>query len=428
MTQRIVVVGAGHAAGQLVDSLRREGYRGAVTLVGEEPVPPYQRPPLSKQYLAGAHDLDWLLYRPREFYAAHGVDTRLGRRAVRIDREGHDVELDDGTRLRWDKLALTTGCRIRPLPVSGAEAGRVHYLRTIADVDRIRARLGETRRVVIVGAGFIGLEVAAVLAQLGREVTVLEAQDRVLPRVVAPLVSEFFRAQHAAHGVCIRTGVQISRVSGGGSEPITVACGDGTRHEGELVLAGIGVLPNVELAAEAGLACDDGIVVDECARTSDEDIVAAGDCTRHPNALLGRQLRLETVHNAVEQAKSAAAALCGREFPYRQIPWVWSDQYGLRLQAVGATGESDQQVLRGAPGEGRFSLFYFERGRLTGVNCVNRPADFGTVRRLLNAGIALTPAQAADPGFDPGTLVPVRAPADFEVPWPARAERVHARR
>jgi 3-phenylpropionate/trans-cinnamate dioxygenase ferredoxin reductase subunit len=298
----------------------------------------------------------------------------------------------------------------------------VHYLRTLDDVERIRAGLAGARRVVVIGGGFIGMEVAAVLIQRGHEVTVLEAGARILGRSVDPMTAGFLESEHARRGVRIVTGATIAAIEADGAAHAVLAA-DGRRWPADLIIAGVGVAPRVELAAEAGLVCDDGIVVDENALTSDPRIVAAGDCTRHPNARLGRALRLETVHNAVEQARTAAATLCGRDRPYRQVPWVWSDQFDLRFQAVGAADGSARSVVRGSIAARAFAVFMFDGERLLGVNCVNRPHDFAAARRLLNEGVALAPAAAADPGFDLRRLLGPRPRAAFEPPWPALAQR-----
>lgn len=423
--ERLVVVGAGQAAAQLVEAAREYGWRGPIALLGEEAELPYQRPPLSKQYLAGERGRDWLDHRPPEFYQRAAVTPLLGQRTRAIDRTTRQVLLDDGSSLPYDRLALTTGAAVRRLSVSGAQE-RVHYLRTLHDVERIRAALAGVRRVVVIGGGFIGMEVAAVLIQRGYEVTVLEAGTRILARSVDPATAGFLACEHARHGVRIVTGASIAAIQADGAAHAVVAA-DGRCWGADLVIAGVGVEPRVELAAQAGLACDDGIVVDEQARTSDPLIVAAGDCTRHPNARLGRALRLETVHNAVEQARTAAATLCGRDRPYRQVPWVWSDQYDLRFQAAGAVDGSARGVVRGSIAERAFAVFMFDGERLLGVNCVNRPHDFAATRYLLNEGIALAPEAAADPGFDLRRLLGPPPRAAFDPPWPALAERRRVR-
>jgi 3-phenylpropionate/trans-cinnamate dioxygenase ferredoxin reductase subunit len=402
---RIVVVGAGHAAGQLVASLRGEGFAGDITLIGEEPVHPYQRPPLSKQYLAGELSGDRLLFRPADFYRKNAVQIRLGCRAIGIDRDARTVTLEGGERIGYSGLALATGARVRPLPVEGHDLAGVFYLRTIDDVNRIRARLETARAVVIIGGGFIGLEVAAVMAKLGKRVTVLEMQDRLMPRVVSPTVSEFYREAHARHGVRVVTGAQVSALAGTNGEVRAVACAGGEECAADLVVIGIGVIPNTVLAQSAGLACDNGIVVDEFASTSDPRVVAAGDCTNHPSAWAGRRLRLESVQNALDQSKIAAATLCDKRRPYREVPWFWSDQYDLKLQMVGLSQGFDREIVRGAIGEGRFSVFYFRGERLLAVDSISRPADHMVSRRLLGAGVAVTPEQAGDPDFELKSLL-----------------------
>jgi len=425
-TERLVVVGGGQAAVQLIEVARHKGFEGRITLVSEEPLLPYQRPPLSKQYLMGTCGPDWLLYRPERFYERYAVDLRLGRRVVAIDRRAGRVTLADGGLLGYEKLALATGARSRRLAVPGSEGGRVWHIRTRADVDGLRSQLRSARKVVIIGGGFIGLETAAVLSQTGVEITLLVAGSQLIPRVVGADMMEFLMDQHRQHGVRIELHAVVTALEQGREGGFAVCLGDGRRFEADLVLAGIGALPNVELAQEAGLDCDDGIVVDELARTSDPAIVAAGDCTNHPNGLIRRRLRLETVHNAVEQGRTAGATIAGIELPYVQTPWVWSDQYQLRLQSVGIADGYDQTVWRGDAGAGRFSLFYFRAGELLAVNCINQPLVFGAVRRLLNERIALAPAEAADAGFDLSRRLPSKARLDFDVPWPARSARRQA--
>lgn len=416
----LVIVGGGQAAAQLCESARRLGHRGPLTLVSDEALLPYCRPPLSKQYLVGQHPPDWLLYRPASFYERHGIETRLGRRVVSIERERHEVQLDDGSRLPYAGLGLALGARVRRLGVPGDQ--HVCYLRGFDDVQRLRVSLLKARSVVVIGGGFIGLETAAVLVQTGRRVTLLASEATVLPRVGAPLAA-FLQRRHTAAGVQLVTSCRVTEVRAReGGAGLDVLTRDGRVHSGDVVIAGIGIVPNTELAQAAGLACDDGIVVDECGRTSDPHITAAGDCTRHPNRLSTRALRLETVHNAVEQARSAAAALCGRDdLPYRQTPWVWSDQYDLRLQSVGVFEDIDQTVQRGRPESGAFSLLHFRAGRFVALEGVNRPGDFGAARLLLNLGQGPTPAQASDTTFDLRGLLPPKRPLLFETPWPPKA-------
>jgi len=411
-TERVVAVGAGQASAQFIDELRAQGFEGGLLLVGEEAHLPYQRPPLSKAFLAGVVDRDWLAYRPPEFYARRGVELRLGRRAAAIDRAQQTVLLDDGERVAYDRLLLATGARPRCLAVPGADLPGVAMLRGIADAEAIRAHLPTAADVAIIGGGFIGLEVAAILAVRGHAVTVIEAGPRVLGRAVAPEVSAFFAAAHRARGVRIVENAQIAEISSTAGALAVDCAGESVRAD--LVVVGIGIEPETGLAEAAGLACRDGILVDERCRTRDPAILAAGDCTRFDHPLLGRSVRLETVHNAVEQGRTAAHSALGHELPYRQTPWVWSDQYGYRLQSVGDGFGYDSTVLRGDPAEGRFSLCYFSGGQFLGLNAVNRPGDFAAARRILDRGLSLAASDAADLGFDLGRIAPKRLTHWFE--------------
>lgn len=403
--EKIVVIGAGHAAGQLVDALRTGGSRASIVLVGEEPFPPYQRPPLSKKYLAGEMARERLLFRPESFYTRHGVEREQGRRVVALDRDDAAVELDDGRSLPFDRLALCTGARVRRLALPGADLAGVHYLRSIAEADGLRQDWQQRSRVCIVGGGFIGLEVAAVARTLGKQVTLLEQQDRLMPRAVPRQVSDFYLALHRERGVDVRLGTTVRELLGKDGRVSAVACQDGSAIPADLVVVGIGVLPNSELAQQAGLACDNGVLVDEFACTADRRIVAAGDCTNHPNALLGRRLRLESVHNAVEQARTAAASLLGSPRAYRQHPWFWSDQFEFKLQMVGLSEGHDLAVSRGNARAGKFAVYYFQGQRLLAVDAVNSPADHMLARKLLAAGISPSAGQVSDPDFDLRSLL-----------------------
>lgn len=421
--ERLVVVGGGQAAVQTIEVARQQGFEGSITLISDESVLPYQRPPLSKQYLSGLHDRDWLLYRPERFYSKYAVSVRLARRVIDIQRTVRTVVLDDGTALPYDKLLLATGARARALQVSGADAEHVYSIRTLADVDKLRARLATTKKVVIVGGGFIGLETAAVLVQMGIGVTLLAAQDRLIPKFASADLASFLRAQHELHGVQVVLSAEVVEIRHKTSGDVEALLANGSAYAGDMILVGIGAIPNVELAQAAGLDCVDGIVVDELARTSDPAILAAGDCTNHPNPLLDRRLRLETVHNAVEQGRTAGATLAGKELPYIQSPWVWSDQYQLRLQSVGVADGYDRTVLRGSVATAQFSIFYYRGDDLLAVNCINQPLVFGAGRRALNERLPLPAEQAADPSFDIARLPPRRARLDFDIPWPSKSER-----
>lgn len=402
----VVVIGAGQAGCQVIDSLRQRGYQGAIHLVGEEAYLPYQRPPLSKKFLSGEVPAARLALRPDAFYEKHDVHTHLGVQALELNPGQHMVALSNGKVLNYDRLALCTGAHVFKLPTPGSELKGIHYLRNIDDVEGIKLELDEARQIVIIGAGFIGLETAAIMAQLGKcqagcSITVVEMQDRVMGRAVAPEVSEIFQALHTRHGVDIKLKHGVVELSGDKGRIRAIHLSNGEKLRADLCIIGIGILPNVGLAADGGLHCENGIVVDEYALTSHNHIVAAGDCSNHPNPLLGRRLRLESVHNAIEQAKTAAASILGEKVPYRQYPWFWSDQYDVKLQMVGISQGYDTVVVRGDREQQRFSLFYFIKdesanNRLIAVDSINRPADHMQARRLLNQGIAVTPEQAAD--------------------------------
>lgn len=392
----IVIVGASHAAAQAVDSLRREGHAGRIVLVGDEPGLPYQRPPLSKKCLGGEVDLERLWIRPAAFYDQLGIERLPGRRAMRLDTAARAVELDDGSRLPYGRLLLATGARARPMDVPGAELDGVHALRTLADVEAIRRDLAPGRRAVIVGAGYIGLECAASLTRLGMSVTVLEVAERVMSRVVAPEMSAFYTAEHRARGVEVLLGRQVTAFEGDGRVR-AVRCADGSLYPADVVIVGIGILPNVELAAEAGIACKNGIAVDEHCATSDPGVFAIGDCASFPSARYGRRIRLESVDNAFEQAKTAAANLCGRAVAHDKLPWFWSDQYDLKLQIVGLAEGYDRVLLRGDPASRSFACCYLRGDELLALDAVNDTRDFMPARRLIAERARFDPGRLADP-------------------------------
>jgi 3-phenylpropionate/trans-cinnamate dioxygenase ferredoxin reductase subunit len=395
MPESIVIVGAGQAAAQAAETLRRKGHAGALTVIGDEPVLPYQRPPLSKKFLAGALDRERLPFRHRAFYDEHAVRLLLGRRALRLDRATHHLTLDDGNTLAYDSLLLATGSRARRVTVPGADLPGIFTLRTIADVDAIRAELRPGRRAVIVGGGYIGLEAAASLRELDIEVTVIELADRVMNRVVCEPVSRFYEAEHARHGVRILPGTGLEGFSGD-THVRTVHCTGGRDLPADLVIVGVGVTPVDELAREAGLACDNGIVVDERCRTSDPRIYAAGDCTSHPSVRYGRRVRLESVDSAFEQATSAALNLLGVETVHDKTPWFWSDQYDLKLIIVGLSQGHDRVVLRGDPASRAFSACYLRDGELIAVDTINNARDQMAARKLVAARVRPDPARLAD--------------------------------
>lgn len=399
MTDEIIIIGAGQAAAQAVQSLRAEGFEAPIRLFGDEPYAPYQRPPLSKKFLAGEIGYDRVELKAEDFYAQSGVATHWSTRVTEIDRRRKRVLTGDGQEFAYGKLLLATGSRVREINVPGFDLDGVHYLRNIDDVKSIQAHFRPGAKMVVVGGGYIGLEVAAVAVKRGIEVTVLETADRVMARVVDPIVSHFYERVHREEGVKIETRVTVAGFEGG-TKVEAVVSGEGGRYPCDVVVVGIGILPNTELAAEAGLHVENGISVDEFCRTSDPDICAAGDCTSHPNGIYGTRLRLESVHNAIEQGKTAAATLAGKEKPYAQVPWFWSDQYDLKLQITGLSNGYTQAVVRGDPTTGRsFAVFYLKDGVLIAVDAINRAPEFMMAKMLTAKRAVLDPARIADEGI-----------------------------
>jgi 3-phenylpropionate/trans-cinnamate dioxygenase ferredoxin reductase subunit len=399
MQERLVVIGGGQAAAQAIQSLRQGGFAGSIALVGEEPHLPYQRPPLSKKYLAGALERERLHLRPDSFYAGRQVDVHLGVRAQELDVGSSRVRLADGQNLAFDRVVLATGSRPRRLAIPGADLRGVHHVRTIDDVDAIRADLRPGARLVIIGAGYIGLEIASVLVELGYAVTVLEAAERVLSRVMCAETARFFADYHAGRGVAIRCGSQVAELRGRDSVSAVVSA-TGESFPCEAVIVGIGIVPNTELAERAGLPCDNGIRVDACARTLEPRIVAAGDCTNQPHPFVGRNVRLESVNNAIEQGKAAAASVLGQEQPFADVPWFWSDQYDLKLQIAGVAIDYDQVVQRGDMRTRSFATYYLRQERLIAVDAVNSPRDFMQGKKLLASGVAVPVEALADAATD----------------------------
>ncbi len=406
----ILIVGAGQAAAQAVETLRKRGHVGPLTLVGDENLLPYQRPPLSKKYLAGQLEADRLLIRHAAHYEEHHVDLRLGFAAVSLDTAARRVEVADGSHYEYEKLLLATGSRPRLLPVPGAELVGVYYLRTTADVDRLRAELQPGRRAVIVGGGYIGLEVAATCREAGLDVTVVEALDRVMHRVVSPEVSRFYEAEHARHQVKILCGARVQALvpggNGGTQRAAAVRLTDGREIPADFVLIAIGVEPVDSLAREAGLACDDGIVVDEHCRSSDPHVWAAGDCTRHPSVHYGTRVRLESVDNAFEQGTSAALNLLGLTTVHDKVPWFWSDQYDLKMVIVGLSDGADEIIQRGDPASRAFTMCYLKAGELVAVETVNQTRDQMAARKLILARARPDRAKLADPAVALKDTVP----------------------
>jgi 3-phenylpropionate/trans-cinnamate dioxygenase ferredoxin reductase subunit len=398
--ETVVVVGAGQGGVQIAASLREEGFGGEIILVGEEPGLPYHRPPLSKAYLTGKSDADSLSLRAEDFYRERRIQRRPGVRVEAIDRTSRRVRLSTGANLGYDHLVLATGARNRALPVPGAELDGVLQLRTLQDAEAIRQRLGDARHIVVVGAGFIGLEVAAVAAERRVGVTVVEATGRPMSRALSLPMSEFFRQAHERSGIRLECGAVVMRIIGENGRAAGVQTADGRVFPADLVLVAIGIVPNVELAANAGLAVGNGIIVDEYLLTEDPALSAIGDCAIYPSVFAaGGPIRLESVQNTVDHARCVGARIAGRAAPYTAMPWFWSDQGPLKLQIAGVPAAHRMAVLRGDPASGAFSVFCFDDGRLASVESVNKPADHVAARRLI-AGIPLTPDEAADPAFD----------------------------
>lgn len=400
MSERVLIIGGGHAAGQCAVSLRQKGWAGEIVIAGDEPFPPYQRPPLSKAYLSGAMTAERLFFKPAEFYEKERIELQLGRRAVKVDRQAGQVSFATGSPLAYDYLVIATGARVRQLHCDGAELAGIGYLRSIADTDVLKDSLIKGARLAIVGAGYIGLEVAAVAAKNGAKVTVLEIADRVLSRVTSPTVSRFFEDLHRSEGVDLKLSMGLSGFEG--SDRVEIArLSDGSTLPCDLAIVGIGILPNDEIAREAGLDTDDGIIVDGFTKTTDPSIFAIGDCTRHESRYFGGNLRLESVHNALAQGKTAAAAICGEKVLYDQVPWFWSDQFDVKLQTVGiSTERHNLEIIRGDPVSKKFSVFYLHDNRLVAVDSINAPADHMISRKIIASGNELNADDIANVDFD----------------------------
>jgi 3-phenylpropionate/trans-cinnamate dioxygenase ferredoxin reductase subunit len=396
MGETILVVGGGQAAAQAVDTLRREAFSGRIVLVSNEPVLPYQRPPLSKKYLAGEMEADRLLFRHKAFYDEHKIELKLGISATRLNAAEHAVSLSSGEVVSYDRLLICTGAVSRRLTCTGADLPGVCYLRHLADVPAIQGLMKSQARVVIVGGGYIGLEAAATARQLGCSVTVLEMADRVMNRVVASNVSEYFAHEHRRHGVQLVCNARVTTLRGL-NRIEQVVCADGVTCEADLVVVGIGATADVGLAQEAGLHCDNGLVVDEYCRTSDPSIYGAGDCTNHPSLRFEMRVRLESVDNAAEQATAAALNMIGKSTAHNHVPWFWSDQFDNKLLIAGLSQNHDQQVTRGDPSSRSFSICYLKGGELLAVEAINNAKDYMAARKLIAARFRPDIDKLADP-------------------------------
>jgi 3-phenylpropionate/trans-cinnamate dioxygenase ferredoxin reductase component len=410
MKRQIVIIGAGHAGVQTAASLRDEGFDGDIRLIDAGKTLPYQRPPLSKAFLKGETTKDSIVLRGEAFYREKMIDLVLNESVSSTERPAKRITLQSGSSLPYDHLVLATGARARVLPVKGVDLAGVHSLRDLADAERIKEEVGKARHAVVIGAGFIGLEFAAVAAKLGVAVTVLEAQPRVMMRAISVPASEAFHAKHKTLGVNLLLGTGVAELHGKAGRITSVETSTGQILPAAMVITGIGVLAEDRLAHAAGLALDNGILVDAHLATSDPAILAVGDNNNHPNPFFGGRLRLESVQNAVDQAKCAARNLMGKTEAYRAIPWFWSDQDDLKLQIAGVSRGLTRHVLRGDPESGAFSVYGFEGERLAVVESVNKPADHMVARRLIGDGISPTPEQAADTSFDLKALAARGAP------------------
>lgn len=401
-TRRVVVIGAGQAGFQICASLREKGFDGSIVLIGDETLPPYERPPLSKDFLAGNVAQDALLFRPIAFYADNAIDVILGEPVTEIDRTTQSVRLGAGRSIGYDCLVLAQGARNRSLPVPGSWAADALSLRTLGDAERLKWRAAKAERVVVIGAGFVGLEVAATLAKNRVAVEILDVMPRVMSRAISGPISDFFQRAHLEWGSKLHCSAAVHRIDPLSAGRYLVHASDGSQIESDLIVVGIGVVPNVELAFEAGLHIHNGIVVDSSLRTTDETIFAIGDCATFQTA--DGAVRLESVQNAVDQARYVAGQIMGATERYSSVPWFWSEQNGLKLQIAGITKGHTHIAVRGSPDQGQFSVFCFDGPRLLGIESVNRPADHIIGRRLLDKAARVTPQQAGDTSFDLQTL------------------------
>jgi 3-phenylpropionate/trans-cinnamate dioxygenase ferredoxin reductase subunit len=395
----VVIVGAGHAGGTLAALLRQYGFAGPITMIGTEPIPPYQRPPLSKAWLKGEADADSLALKPLEFYAEHQIDFRPNTTAVELARSDKTVTLSDGTTLSYDVLVLATGARAIKLPLAGADLEGVLELRTAADAEILKAALGPGKKIAIVGGGYIGLEAAASSRALGADAVVLEREPRLLARVACETLSTFFQHYHEARGVTFELGANVVGFEGKGGHISGVKLADGRTIACDYALIGVGATPNDELARDSGLEVARGIVVDLEARTSDPSIFAIGDVAHRPMPIYDRMFRMESVPNALEQAKQAAAAITGRPAPAGEVPWQWSDQYDLKLQIAGYAFDVDEVLLRGDPASGKFAIFHLKGDQVQSVEAINSPPEFMMGRQLIGNRKPVDKARLADPSI-----------------------------
>ena len=397
MHHDIIIVGAGHGGAQAAVQLRQSGFGGSIAVIGEEPEIPYERPPLSKDFLAGEKEFERMLIRPAGFWADRGITMLTSTKVTAVDAEAHTLTTAAGDSIGYGTLIWATGGAPRALTCPGHDLAGIHAIRTRADVEALKAELPAAQRIAIVGGGYIGLEAAAVLSKMAKQVTVLEAMDRVLARVAGPALSAFYQAEHRAHGVTIRTGEQVTAVTGQAGRATGVTLASGETIAADLVIVGIGIIPAVAPLLAAGATGGNGIDVDEFCRTSLPDVFAIGDCAAHHNAFAGDALiRVESVQNANDMATTVAKLLTGTAKPYHAVPWFWSNQYDLRLQTVGLSTGYDAVVQRGDPGLRAFSLVYLKAGRVIALDCVNSVRDYVQGKALVEHGVSVAPALLAD--------------------------------
>lgn len=397
--ETFVIVGANLCGGRAAETLRKEGFQGRLVLVGAEPERPYERPPLSKEFLRGEEEREKIFLQPPDFYREQEIELRLGVRANRIDVRERAVELDGGERLAFDKLLIATGGRVRRLPVPGANTEGVYYLRTVEESDRIAAELKEGRRAVVIGAGFIGSEVAASARMKGLEVTVLEMTDVPLERVLGAEIGGIFADVHRDQGVDMRLGARVERLEGGGRVERVVTA-DGQAIECDFVVVGVGIDPETDLVEGTGIEVENGILVDEHCRTNVEGIFAAGDVANFVSPVLGERIRVEHWDNAQKQGPAAAKNMLGADEPYAEVPWFWSDQYDFNVQYVGHASAWDEVVMRGDVSERRFAAFYLRDGRLRAALAIGRPRDISGARTIIREGVPVTADQLRDEDVD----------------------------
>ena len=393
--ENLLIIGAGQSAIQCISTLKKEGYSGSITLVGEEEHLPYQRPPLSKGFLEDSLNKERLYFKKLEFFTENKVQLYLGLSAEKLEIDNQKVYLSDNSELEFDKLVFATGSRVRLLDFPGSELKSIFYLRDLDDAEAIKKDLETSENLVIIGAGYIGLEAAAIAAKKNKIVTIIEMADRVMNRTVDPQISEYYLNLHKSYGVKFHFNTSLETINKV-SDSLEVVCSDGTEVKADSVLIGAGVVPNIELAEEAGINCDNGIIVNEFGQTNFKNIYACGDCTNHPNKILNKNLRLESVHNAMEQAKTVASSVMNNPMEYNQVPWFWSDQYDHKLQIVGLSGDHDMVTMRGNTNDAKFMLFYTKDEELIAVDAINNPKEFLISRKLVANKVKIKPNVISD--------------------------------